>query len=293
MPRPRGRTQWVPNELSKRRLQDIEEVFTELDASGIRSLTARQMLYKLMSKGWTKDLNGPLLDLLANARRTTVDAWNIPLWRITEDKSTKITAPGWPGMTADGWLKALREDVEGLRLDRQEGQPRRLLVWCEAAGLIPAVQEVALEYGVSVWSGSGYDSITAKTELAQEAVEWADSGLYSGMTVLHIGDHDLHGKWIFRALAEDAIAWAKSWWTESDDVLDVVRIAVTKDQIDKYGLPGSPTDPYIVQAEALDPVVLRNVVRSEIESRQDGGARARVLRREEAVRDEVRRRLFP
>lgn len=84
---------------------------------------------------------------------------------------------------------------------------------------------VAGEYGVDVQTGGGFDSVTAKHDLAQELVGWSEQG--ADVEILHIGDHDPSGVHVFANLQEDisaflaALGAAPADFTRLDDHLDV------------------------------------------------------------------------
>ena len=89
--------------------------------------------------------------------------------------------------------------AEHLRLDHQRGQARELVLWSEAVGMVPQLAAIADDYGIPVFSSGGFDSVTAKYDLA---VEWRHAG---PITMLHIGDQDPSGVINFEALAGDLI----------------------------------------------------------------------------------------
>ena len=63
---------------------------------------------------------------------------------------------------------SLRWNIDNYSLNRQIGQPVYTLLGCEAAGMVPQLARVAHPRGASVLSGGGFDSLTAKHDLAQE-----------------------------------------------------------------------------------------------------------------------------
>ncbi len=152
-------------------------------------------------------------------------------------------------------------------IDRQQGQPRRLVVWCEAAGMAPQLQAICAPYSVPVFSSGGFDSVTAKHNIAHE---FASLG---SVVVLHIGDHDPSGVHVFGALDEDVSAFL----LELGGVAEFVRLAVLPEHIKAFHLPTAPpkaTDRRnfhgaTVQAEALPPDQLAATVQQAIEARFD------------------------
>lgn len=143
-------------------------------------------------------------------------------------------------------------------------QARRIVLWCEASGMVPQLQRVAHEYGVPVKSSGGFDSLTVKHALSRQL------GADKPATVLHIGDFDPSGEVMFDALAEDVGAFAAGYGHE----VRFIRLAVTSGHIAQYGLPTAPPKESThqarkqmvetVQAEALDPATLGRIVQQAI-----------------------------
>lgn len=174
-----------------------------------------------------------------------------------------------------------------LRLDRQKGQKRRLLLWCEASGMVPQLAGVADPFGVEVYPSGGFDSLTDKHRIGEL---WAGSAV----TVLHIGDHDPSGVHVFSSLAEDIEAFAGG-----GDV-EFIRLAVTPEQAATFNLPSAPPKASdrrrfegeeTWQAEALDPRTLADIVTAAIEERIDRAIYEAVLEEKEKARQAVLSRL--
>lgn len=82
-------------------------------------------------------------------------------------------------------------------------EPTRLVVMCEAAGMVPQLARTVDWCGISVISSGGFESVTEKHAFA---VELANEDRPT--EVLHIGDHDPSGAHLFLAVAEDVQAFA-------------------------------------------------------------------------------------
>jgi hypothetical protein len=192
--------------------------------------------------------------------------------------------------STDQFLATVRRQAGRLQLDRSAGQPTRLAVLCEAAGMVDQLANVALGYGVPVFSSGGFESVTEKHGFAAEIA--ADP---RSLEVLHIGDHDPSGAHLFLALSEDVKAFA----ADLDGAVAFTRLAVTPEQISALRLPTAPaklTDHRAFvgatcQAEAIAPDVLADIVRNAIKGRIDRAAYERVLKRERKVQRELARRL--
>jgi hypothetical protein len=185
--------------------------------------------------------------------------------------------------------------------------------------MVPQLQRIAEPFGIPVYSGGGFDSITEKR---RQAMKWSD--LDQPITLLHLGDLDPSGVHMFETLARNLIAYGRD---EGAEDIEAERIAILPRQT--AGLPAAPPKPtdnrgfdkmlvsvssddvssddedgeddvgsYIAidptktwQLEALPPDELARIVRIAIEVRLDREAYDEVLEEEEEVRAKVLARL--
>lgn len=127
-------------------------------------LTLRQIFYRAVGQyGFDKDEKAydRLGYTLAKARRAQM----IDMGDIRDDGVTKELAPGFAGL--HDFEDLVRGMGKSYRRQRQMGQDFHILLLCEAGGMVPQLARVAGEYGVDVQSSGGYDSVTAKYELAR------------------------------------------------------------------------------------------------------------------------------
>lgn len=277
--RVRGFAPWRPQGDAKALLDDVNDVLAAFRS--FLPLTIRQIFYRLVATtGFPKTERGykRLGEILNRARRAGLVSWDA----IRDDGFHKPGSLGWDDV--GDFLQAVRGSVDRFTLDRQQGQHRRVVVWCEAGGMVPQLERVAREYSVPVYSSGGFDSVTVKHQLASEFAAMGD------VVVFHIGDHDPSGVHVFGSLDGDIRAFLDAM----GGAAEFVRLAVTPDQIEHHNLPTSPpkaTDRRVfdgdtVQAEALPPDVLAGVVGDAILSRLNRAALSEVLDRE---RDAKRR----
>ncbi len=282
--RPRGFAPWSPRPETAALLDVVRDVLAEYAEH--LPMTARQIFYRLVGRealGKTERDYARLCEAIGRARRAGL----LPFEAIRDDGATRLNPPAWGGV-AD-FLEAVAAHAAGFRLDRQEGQPVRLWLMCEAAGMAPMLARVADPYGVPVLSSGGFDSLTAKHALA------LDLAAADAAEVVHIGDHDPSGVHLFASLAGDVQAMALALGGARPGF---TRLAVTPAQIAALGLPTAPpkaTDRRAfsgetVQAEAIPPDVLARIARDAIEARQDATIRAAVLEAEEEARADLAER---
>lgn len=294
--RARGLQSWRPSTKSRVLLAQVAEVLEEYDDH--LPLTVRQLFYRLVGRhGFDKTELAycRLLETLNRARR----AGFVPFDAIRDDGVAASVPTGFHGM-AD-FLDAVRQSASTYRRDRLADQPVAVEVWTEAGGMVPQAARVAHPFGVPVYSSGGFDSLTTKYDAARRFLARSTPTL-----VLHVGDLDPSGLSIFDSLRADV----------SQIVLDLAglgndpdarpdcfvrfrRVAVTPEQVERYGLataPAKATDRRgdwqggTVQAEALAPDDLAHELRQTLNEVMDLDALDRTRALEEREREELRSR---
>jgi hypothetical protein len=148
--RPRGFAAWNPQTSAQALLARVQDVLAEY--SEHLPLTCRQVFYRLVgAHGFekTEQAYARLCETLNRARRARL----IPMDAIRDDGGHSVTPPAWDG--TEDFLRAVRSQADILTLDRTAGQHIRLIVMCEAAGMVPQLARVAEPYGLPVIS-SGF-----------------------------------------------------------------------------------------------------------------------------------------
>ena len=134
-------------------------------------ITPRQVLYRLMGRGQaTKDDAERIGDYIVRGRRAGL----IP-WEAIGDGRTESMVP----IVCDdpeAFFAEMRQSASVYRLDRQEGQPVYIEMVVEAAGAVEQVYRTTGDYGVPVYSGSGFvvDHRAARDGAARRAARDAD-----------------------------------------------------------------------------------------------------------------------
>jgi hypothetical protein len=330
-PNSRGFISWNPHQDSLEMLTKVGFILGEY--IDLLPLSIRQIFYRLVAKydyPKTENSYNNLINLLTKARRNRRELQDNRLQggrmllfdAIRDDKFIDSTPHFYHD--AEDFFNDVRRDAEGLRLDRQLGQERRLVIWCEAKGMVPMLERIVHPLGIPVFSCGGFDSVTAKYNTATYWAEYGDP-----VTIIHIGDMDPSGIDMMRALAEDLISFAGE-----DADIEFIRLAVTPAQAAQYNLEPGLTKPkrngaegynkmlvhlsttgerhtftsalrpegkhtYVPidnpdetwQAEALDPATFASIVREAVNTRFDRTIYDEVLSDEAEVREEVLARL--
>ncbi|MFD3422053.1 hypothetical protein [Streptomyces decoyicus] len=286
--RPRGpQPKWRPKRETERVLVAVEAM---LDVyADYLPVTLRQIFYVIEGQGVlpkTQRAYKRMCEYVGMARRSG----RIPWESIRDDRQVAAEAPLAFAGPARFW-SVVGDLAAGYRTDRQYGQSSRLELWSETEGMVPQLVRAGEPFGISTYSGSGFDSLKGKHDAAERAIAGG-----AKTVILHVGDHDASGEWILTALAEDVTAFAAVAGAE----VEFVSIAVTPAQIERYHLPTAlpkPTDrrsysdTTTTQAESLLPDVLAAIVREEIEARRDMDLLQQVIEQEPAERQAIIDRL--
>src|SRR6516164_7906747 len=126
----------------------------------------------------------------------------IPMGVIRDDGGVISEPDHWD--SAEQFMATIRAMAKDFTLDHSAGQATRLVVICEAGGMVPQLARVAHPFGITVMSGGGFDSTTDRHNFAA-----ALAGYDRPTEVLHIGDHDPSGVSMFLAFLEDVEAFTR------------------------------------------------------------------------------------
>ena len=223
-------------------------------------VTLRQILYRLVAKSLIeKNASDNLNDVLSRARRAEM----IP-WEAIRDDGIVSSCPGG-FVDEDHARRELVRILKSSGIHADLGQPIHQIVICEAAGMVPQLETVADPFGVTIFSGGGFDSTTGKKELAARI---SNDG--RPCVIWHIGDLDPSGTHLFGNICRDVRAFC-GW---PDRELAFKRLAVNPEQVQHYGLTTqaltkkpklSYPHKYTCQAEALEPSVIAAILHGALE----------------------------
>jgi hypothetical protein len=268
--RPRGYVTWNPHRHVRVLLGQVQSVLDEYERH--LPLTIRQVFYRLVAAyGYekTEPAYNRLCEHLVTARRARM----IPFESIRDDGIVTYSAR-WHQDVQGFWDDTGRR-IRDYRRDRQAGQPVRIELWCEAAGMAPQLSRVADDYSVEVFSTGGFAGLCAVRMIVDRALERTTPTVF-----LHCGDLDPSGEAIFKAMTEDAIAFLEADQRIGTQRIIPVRVALTRSQVEAFALPTAPPkksdsrsaswEGGTCQLEALAPDTLATIVREAIEEHLDG-----------------------
>jgi hypothetical protein len=260
------------------RWQPVLDRAAEIVASYDTGVTLRQLFYRLVAAEVlpnTQSYYKSLSDYTAKARR----AGTFP---ALIDPTREIHRPAaWNG--PGEILDAVARDY---RRDRTEGQPYTIYMGVEKRGSLRQLQSWFDDRGIPILPLGGYTSQTFVDEIAAEVGRDARESV-----LLYAGDFDPSGEDILRDLLLRTGCFDQ-----------VVRVALTADQVVEYNLPpqmGKAADPRAagfverhgelvqVEQEALPPDVLRALFEDARARFWDVSESDRVREAEQAEREQL------
>ena len=251
-------------------IEHANAIIGEYEANGF-VLTLRQLFYQLVSRSLIANKQAEYKKLgvtIKNARRTgLID------WEAIEDRTRSVRrSASW-----DNPSDIVSAVAEQYREDLWLGQDFRPECWIEKDALLGVIEDVCNEFRLPYFACRGNNS-----EFEQyKAGKRFEAHLANGLTpvVLHLGDHDPNGLDMTRDNRDRLAMFARQG-------VEVRRLALNMDQIERYRPPPNPakeTDTrypaYAKQfgrecweLDALDPTVIANLIRTEVERLIDADA---------------------
>jgi len=291
--RVKGYAEWNPHKKTRVIMAQVKEILAEYYDE--LPLTARQIFYRLVGKyGYPKSENAAesLNNWLVRARRSRM----IPFDSIRDDGASVMKGRFYS--SEEDFFGYVQEEANGYERDKLANQHRDIRVYCEAAGMMPQLARVTHRYSVPVYSCSGFDSLTAKYDLA-EAIAQAHTYRGRQTVILHLGDMDPSGETIFDAIRDDVYGFLEVDvpHKRGEDIAIFERVALTEELVEEYNLPTDPAKESshsagwggrrACQLEALAPNVLANILGMAIEGHMDQD----ILKADREAEEEERRRI--
>lgn len=234
------------------------EILEDYAGQGYR-LTLRQLYYQLVARdiipNTVKEYNKLGTTCVIGRMNGLID------WNAIEDRLRRPQLKYY----VDGVADALEDTIGQYRLDRQKGQPYYMEIWTEKDAVSNILLRVSRPFHIRLMVNRGYSSCSAMYA-AFNRLGAVDNK--SGSVILYVGDHDPSGLDMVRDIEERL----EEFGTEQ---LQVVPVALTMEQIEKYQPPPNPakiTDPrarwYIAQhgqksweLDALEPEALKGIMK--------------------------------
>ncbi len=202
-------------------------------------------------------------------------------WTAIEDRTrflrglTHFTAPD----------EAFRHARDRYRTDLWAGQPWRPEVWIEKDALVGVIESICHELRVDFFACRGYSSQSEQWRAGQRFADYVRRG--QRPILFHLGDHDPSGLDMTRD-NRDRLGLFLGM------PVSVMRLALNMPQVERYDPPPNPTKltdsravGYIAEygessweLDALEPIVLRNLIRDAVLQMRDERLWDEALRQE-------------
>lgn len=229
-------------------------------AEAQQPVTVRQTFYHLVSIGMLQNTERQydrLVDILTKAR----EAGLIPFDWIVDLSREPLIVPLYPSIGA-----FLTEKAKYYYRDTWIRQETYLLCFLEKQALQNIVWPIVSKYNIPLFIGKGYSSWPFIMKAAEELKQKAEQG--KKLVVLYLGDCDPSGQ----DMPRDLLDRLRQLW---EFEVDLVIVALTRKQVEEYNLPhqllkeGDPRRKksdleYGVELDALDPVILRDLIKLAI-----------------------------
>lgn len=257
---------WVPPSQQEDFLYASINIIQEYSDAGYR-LTLRQLYYQLVRRQLIPNTNNAYKKLSVVVDKGRKGGYID--WSAIVDRSRVTTkASDWDGPDA-----IMQDAISQYRVDRWEGQPYHVELWCEKDALTEILERVANRFHVRYLANRGYSSSTAMYDAAKRLQRAHGDG--RRLVVLYLGDHDPSGIDMTRDIEERL-----EMMTGDGVEVDVKRLALNMDQVVAHNPPSDPakvsdsryknyTRRYGERSwelDALEPAFLDTLVSQSIES---------------------------
>lgn len=264
-------------------IEKANEIIDEYLGDGY-VLTLRQLYYQFVARGLLDNTQREYkrLGSVVNDGRLA----GLIDWDAVEDRTRHVTRVN----TWEAPHKIVETAAHAYREDLWASQENRVEVWIEKEALAGVFERVCKELRLPYLSCRGYVS---QSEMWRSAMRFQEEE--NATIVLHFGDHDPSGIDMTRDIRDRLNDTFGAY-------VDVRRLALNMDQIERYRPPPNPTKltdarstSYVREygnqsweLDALDPSVLTALVRDEVNEVLDMKAWRKAERHEEAGRKSLR-----
>lgn len=265
-------------------IEKADDIIREYQGQGY-TLSLRQLYYQFVARGLLENSDRSykrLGSILTDARLAGLIPWDgiedrnrsTQFWRIQEDYSEILSDLPYQ-FAADFW----------------SDQDCYVEVWVEKDALSSVIERACRKWRVPYMACKGYLSASEAYSAAKriEAIHCNGKDIH----VFHLGDHDPSGIDMTRDNTDrlDLLSWGTP--------INFQRLALNRDQIDRYNPPPNPTkltdsraDDYIAQhgytsweLDALEPSVVTSLIEDAVYPLIDHGAWRVAAEREREGRD--------
>lgn len=249
-------------------------------------LTLRQLFYQFVSRDLIPNKQKEydrLGEIISDARLAGLVDWDAIIDRTRQLRGLSH----WKNPA-----EIVKVVSEQFRIDKWADQPNRIEVWIEKDALVGVIEGICTDLDVPYFSCRGY---TSQSEMWGAAMRLRSYVKAKQMPIIiHLGDHDPSGIDMTRDITDRLCEFAFC-------KIEVVRIALNFDQVQKYDPPPNPcklTDSratgYISkhgqeswELDALEPRVIASLIQNEVYTYRDVRKWKAAIAREDQMRKDL------
>lgn len=267
-------------------IETANEIISDYNSQGLK-LTLRQLYYKFVSRAIIPNNQKSYDNLGVTISRARLAG--LISWHAIEDRTRNLRS-------VSHWetpMDFMTVDESAYKIDMWQNQDNRVEVWIEKDALAGVVERVCKENDVPFFACRGYNSQSEQWAAGRRLMEYMEDGKQP--VIIHLGDHDPSGIDMTRDNEARLTMFA-----END--VEVRRIALNYDQVQKYNPPPNPTKMedsrargYVAEygrdsweLDALEPRVIIGLIKHEIHSLRDEDAWAEMEAKREKERGQIR-----
>jgi len=277
-------------------IERCNEILNEFAAQGI-DLSLRGLYYRLVARGYIPNTDQSykrIGNIVSDARLAGLIDWDRIIDRVRET----VTPSHW-----DSPAEIVRVAARQFAIDKWENQPTRVEVIAEKDAVSSILEPVCRELDIPYTANRGYASSSLMYQRGKALGKILRGSLERGggqhVLVLYFGDHDPSGLDMDRDVEDRLRQFAKT--SQCTHELEVVRLALTWPQIEEYEPPPNPAKlsdsraaSYITrhgdeswELDALDPLVLTDLVRTHVLEVRDEELWNEAVSREDEMRSKL------
>jgi hypothetical protein len=215
---------------SQATIERANEIIAEYGEEGY-TLTLRQLYYQFVARAWIENTTRSYkrLGAIINDGRLA----GLIDWSAIEDRGRSLRSVAtWESPT-----DIVRSAAHSFKLDLWQTQERVVEVWIEKEALVSIAHAGARKRRAPVFACKGYVSQSAMYDAARRMERYHRGGQEA--LLIYLGDHDPSGLDMTRDIRERLNLLLGTPVKLSFEV-EVVRIALTRAQVDEYDPPPNP-----------------------------------------------------
>jgi len=266
------------------RIGQANEIIAEYQAQGFK-LTLRQLYYQHVARALipnTMRSYKSLGDIINDGRLAGLIDWD-----AIEDRTRNLQSQShWAHPRA-----IVRTCAAQFTVNLWATQDNYVEIWIEKEALVGVLEGICTELDVSYFACKGYTSQSEMWVASQRLIDREKVGKTT--TIIHLGDHDPSGIDMTRDIQDRLELFGSTALIQ--------RIALNSDQVAAYSLPPNPakaTDSRYEEyrelhgdecweLDALEPKVIVELIRRQVEDRIDQVAWQEALGRQETGREQL------